>query len=127
MIILLDTSVVIDALNGRAGIWRFLQEQLHTYNTLACCAITIAEVYAGMRRHEAKATGEFLDALDYYETTRAIARRAGDLKAAWARKGHTLALPDVLIAAVALEHGLSLATAHRKHFPMPELKLLRLP
>ena len=127
MIVLLDTSVVIDALNARAGIRRFLQEQLQAYNTLACCAITIAEVYAGMRRHEAQATGEFLDALDYYDTTRPIARRAGDLKAAWARKGQTLALPDVLIAAVALEHGLTLATANRKHFPMPELKLLPLP
>ena len=33
---------------------------------------------------DASTTGEFLDALDYYETTRVIARRAGDLKAAWA-------------------------------------------
>ena len=61
MIILLDTSVVIDALNARAGIRVFLKVQLHANNTLACCAITVAEVYAGMRRHEAKATGEFLD------------------------------------------------------------------
>jgi predicted nucleic acid-binding protein len=127
MIILLDTSVVIDALNARAEIRGFLQDQLRAHHTLACCAITIAEVYAGMRRHEAPATSEFLDALDYYETTRTIARRAGDLKSAWSRKGQTLSLPDVLVAAVALEHGLALATGNRKHFPMPELKLLPLP
>ena len=127
MILLLDTSVVVDALNARAGSRRFLQVQLYAGHTLACCAITTAEVYAGMRRHEAQATDEFLDALEYYETTRAVARRAGHLKAAWARKGQTLALPDVLIAAVALEHGLALATGNRKHFPMPELKLLPLP
>jgi len=42
-------------------------------------------------------------------------------------KGHTLTLPDVLIAAIALEYGLTLATGNRKHFPMPELKLLALP
>ncbi len=127
MNILLDTSVLIDALNARAETRSFLQAHLRTGNTLACCAITIAEVYAGMRRHEAQATGEFLDALDYYETTRATARRAGDLKATWSRKGQTLSLPDALIAAVALEHGLTLATGNRKHFPMPELKLLPLP
>jgi len=127
MIILLDTSVLIDALNARAEIRSFLQDHLRAGNTLACCAITIAEVYAGMRPHEAPATSEFLDALDYYETTRATARRAGNLKAAWSRKGQTLSLPDVLIAAVALEHSLALATANRKHFPMPELKLLPLP
>jgi predicted nucleic acid-binding protein len=127
MIILLDTSVLIDALNARAEIRGFLQDQLRAHNILASCAITIAEVHAGMRRHEAQATAEFLDALDFFETTRAIARRAGDLKAAWSRKGHTLSLPDVLLAAVALENGLALATANRKHFPMPELKLLPLP
>jgi tRNA(fMet)-specific endonuclease VapC len=124
MIVLLDTSVVVDALNARAGSRRFLQAQLYAGHTLACCAITTAEVYAGMRKHEALATDEFLDQLAYYESTRAVARQAGHLKADWARKGQALALPDVLIAAVALEHGLALATGNRKHFPMPELKLL---
>jgi predicted nucleic acid-binding protein len=124
MIILLDTNVIVDALNARAGSRRFLQAQLHAGHTLACCAITTAEVYAGMRKHEAQATDEFLDQLAYYESTHAVARRAGHLKADWGRKGQTLALPDVLIAAVALEHGLALATGNRKHFPMPELKLL---
>jgi len=124
MIILLDTSVVVDALNARAGTRRFLQAQLHAGDAFACCAITTAEVYAGMRKHEAKATDEFLDQLAYYESNRAVARRAGQLKAVWARKGQTLALPDVLIAAVALEYGLALATGNRKHFPMPELNLL---
>jgi predicted nucleic acid-binding protein len=126
MIILLDTSVVVDALNARAGSRRFLQAQLYAGHVFACCAITTAEVYAGMRKHEAKATDEFLDQLAYYENTRAVARRAGHLKADWARKGQTLALPDVLIAAAALEYGLALATGNRKHFPMPELKLLAL-
>jgi len=124
MIILLDTSVVVDVLNARAGSRQFLEVQLYAGHTLACCAITTAEVYAGMRKHEAKATDEFLSQLAYYESTRAVARRAGHLKADWARKGQTLALPDVLIAAVALEYGLALATGNRKHFPMPELNLL---
>src|SRR5258705_11941884 len=124
MIILLDTSVVVDALNARAGTRRFLQDQLYAGHALACCAITTAEVYAGMRKHEAKATDEFLDQLAYYESTRAVAQRAGHLKADWARKGQTLALLDVLIAAVALEYGLALAAGNRQHFPMPELNLL---
>ena len=127
MIVLLDTSIVVDVLNARAESRRWLHGLTEGGYTFACCAVTIAEVYAGMRPHEATATEEFLDSLDYYETTRDVARRAGYLKAAWARKGQTLALPDVLIAAVALEHGLALATGNRKHFPMPELNLLPLP
>jgi predicted nucleic acid-binding protein len=56
-----------------------------------------------------------------------VARRAGTLKAAWARKGITLTLPDVMIAATALEHYAGLATDNRKHFPMPELQFIAMP
>ncbi len=52
---------------------------------------------------------------------------AGALKNEWARKGNTIALPDVTIAAVALANGLILVTDNRKHFPMPELQFLKLP
>ena len=45
----------------------------------------------------------------------------------WRKKGHTLSLPDVTIAAVALTHGLTLLTDNRKDFPMPELALYALP
>jgi predicted nucleic acid-binding protein len=49
------------------------------------------------------------------------------LKGAWARKGVTLELPDILIAAVAIEHGLALATDNLRHYPMPELRIVPLP
>lgn len=56
-----------------------------------------------------------------------IARKAGYLRAEWRQKGHTLAFPDVTLAAVALVHGFPLLTDNRKHFPMEELELLALP
>lgn len=43
------------------------------------------------------------------------------LRFEYARKGAILSLLDMLIAATALERGLTLITANRKHFPMPEL------
>ena len=79
-----------------------------------------------MRPNELKATQALLRSLDFYEVTWDIARRAGELKSEWAKRGHTIAVPDVTIAAVALEHGLTLVTDNRKHFPMPELKVLHL-
>jgi predicted nucleic acid-binding protein len=127
MTVLLDTSVLIDILNRRGGRSEFFRQLLQEGHKFACCAITIAEVYAGMRPHEKSATEEFLGGFEYFETSRTTAERAGRLKAVWARKGHTLGLPDALIAAVALENGLTLATDNRKHFLMPELKLLTLP
>jgi predicted nucleic acid-binding protein len=45
----------------------------------------------------------------------------------WHKKGHTLSLPDVTIAAVVLTYGLTLLTDNRKDFPMPELALYSLP
>jgi predicted nucleic acid-binding protein len=127
MTILLDSSVLIDALNHRKGRQEFLHELVSRTDRLACCAVTVAEIHAGMRPEEARDTEELLNSLDYVDISRNAARRAGALKRVWAKKGVTIALPDVLIAAVAIEHGLALATDNRKHYPMPELRLIDLP
>jgi len=127
MTVLLDTSVIIDTLNRRNGRREFVLQLLADGHTLACCTVTVAEIYAGMKPHEAPLTERFFDTLVYYVATKATARAAGELKAVWTRKGHTLALPDLMIAAVAIENNLMLATDNRRHFPMPGLKLLPLP
>ncbi len=124
MTVLLDTNVLIDVLNGRRQRKQFVATLAREGHVLACCAVTVAEVYAGMRREEAGATEELFSGLEYFETSRPAAREAGRLKAAWSQRGHSLGLPDVLIAAVALENGLALATDNRKHYPMPELALI---
>src|ERR1700722_6325835 len=46
--ILLDTSVIFDHLNGRAGRTEFLDRLLVEGHLLACCAVNITEVYAGL-------------------------------------------------------------------------------
>jgi predicted nucleic acid-binding protein len=126
-IFLLDTSVIVDAINGKRGRAEFLDGLLAQRNLLACCSINVTEVYAGMRPHEAKVTEALLRSLKFYQVTWEIARRAGEMKNEWAKKGHTIALPDVTIAAVALDNRLTLVTDNRKHFPMPELQVLPLP
>jgi tRNA(fMet)-specific endonuclease VapC len=120
---LLDTSRIIDALNNRGDCRIRLAALLSAGHTLACCTINVIEVYAGMRPKERAATDAFLRNLEYYEITWKVAARAGALRYAWARKGHTLSLPDVTIAAVAIEHNLILLTDNARHFPMPELRL----
>ena len=56
-----------------------------------------------------------------------IARYAGELYREWRRKGLTLALPDLTVAAVAIRNGLLLATDNSKDFPMSELRMYPLP
>jgi predicted nucleic acid-binding protein len=126
-ILLLDTTVIVDVINDKRGRAELLGDLLLERNLLACCSINVTEVYAGMRPQEAKATEKLLRSFKFYEVTWEIARRAGELKNEWAKRGPTIALPDVTIAAVALAHGLTLVTDNRKHFPMPELRLLPLP
>jgi predicted nucleic acid-binding protein len=104
-----------------------MAELLRAGNTLGCCAVNITEVYASMRASEADLTGEFMSSLEYYDITRPIARKAGRLKRDWARKGKTISLADVTIAAVAMVNRLALATDNVKHYPMPELEIYPLP
>jgi predicted nucleic acid-binding protein len=127
MIFLLDTTVLLDALRARQNRRSLLAELVAGGHVLATAAINIGEVYAGMRRGEESRTEAFLSSLDCYPLTGAIARRAGLLKSAWAQKGRTLSLADMMVAATALEHGLSLMTDNRKDFPLSELTLYPLP
>ena len=124
---LVDTSVLIDALNGKRDRSEGLRDLVRQGHMLASCAVTVAEVYAGMHPSEAKATDALLSHLQYYETSTEVARIAGRFKYDWQRKGHALSLADVLIAATALYYGLTLITDNVKHFPMPELSMHSLP
>ena len=81
MTVRLDTSVPIDLLNRRGRRSEFFSELLQEGHTFACCAVTVAEVYAVMKPHEKTATEELLGGLEYFETPRKTAERAGHLKA----------------------------------------------
>lgn len=92
-----------------------------------CSVMSVAEVYAGMKPGEATATEDFLQGLECLEVSQKVARKAGRLKYDWARKGRTLDIPDAIIAAVALDLDLPLATDNRRDFPMEELRFVALP
>lgn len=118
---LLDTTVIIDCLRGRKEAVGFLTEIASEGSSVGCCAINIAEVYAGMRENERQVTKKFLDSLEYYEATRNLAELAGEYKKEYAGKGITLSLSDVIIAAVAISNNLILVTDNLRHYPMPDI------
>lgn len=120
---LLDTSVLVDALRGVRGRPEILERLVEDGHLLACSAITVAEVFAGMRPKERGATVDLLDSLEHYDITRPVAEQAGLLRREWSVRGKTLALPDLLIASVALTHGQILLTDNAKDFPMKNLQL----
>ena len=124
---LLDTSVIIDAINNKKDRRQFLRDLLTAGNQLACCAINVTEIYAGIRPAEEQNTAAFLSTLAYYPVTFPAARLAGELKRDFGKKGTTLSVTDTVIAAVAIHHDLALVTDNTKDFPMNELNLYPLP
>ena len=126
-LVLLDSSVVFDHLNGRYGRTQFLDQLIQQGHVLACCPVNITEVYAGLRPGEEAKTEAFIDSLECLPVTPAIARQAGLLRRDWRAKGQTLSYTDVTIAAVALANGVPLLTDNRKHFPEEGLELWPLP
>jgi predicted nucleic acid-binding protein len=124
---LLDTSVLVDALRGTRGRAESLERLVEAGHLLACSAITVAELFAGMRPKEFRPTVALLDSLEHFDITRPVAERAGLLRREWSARGRTLALPDLLIASVALTHSLFLITDNPRDFPMADLQLFHLP
>jgi predicted nucleic acid-binding protein len=124
---LLDTTVIIDAINDKKGRRQFLRDLIQQGNNLACCPINVAEVYAGLRPQEEENTKTFLRSLDLYPLNWPIAELAGTIKRDHGKKGLTLSLTDCLIAAVAIHGQLSLITDNIKDFPSKDLILYPLP
>ena len=124
---LLDTTVIIDVLNGKRNRRGLLRELLESNHLLACCSVSVTEIYAGMRPKEERATDEFLSSLEYFSVSFPIARLAGELQREHARKGKMLKLGDVTIAAVAIFEQLTLLTDNVKDFPMRELSFYPMP
>jgi len=126
VLLLLDTTVLVDVLRSRLERKSLLGELVQQGNILATTAMNVTQVYAGVRPAEEDRLEFFLSNLEIYPLTSAIARRAGILKRDWAREGRTLELPDMIVAATALEYELPLITDNRKDFPMSELRFYEL-
>jgi predicted nucleic acid-binding protein len=118
-IILLDTDILINFLRGVAKAGLYLQNAASD-GVLACSALTVAEIYAGMRAHEKEKTDALLDSLDIMEVTRIIAEKAGIYKAS--TRSRVLELDDCIIAATAFEAKALLATGNGKHYPMDDIR-----
>jgi predicted nucleic acid-binding protein len=123
MELLLDTSVLIDALRSRNARRELLVRLVNQGHHFSTTALNIAEVYAAVREEETALTASFIDSLECHDLTASSGRLAGMLKNGWARKGRTLSLTDTIIAAIAMENDCTLVTDNRKDFPMSELKL----
>ena len=122
-IFLPDSSVLIDLLRRKPNRIDLVRALLSQGHSLASCAVTVGEIYSGMRSAEASATAELFSTLIWVDITAAVARKAGRLRYTFKQHGMNLTMTDTMIAATALHYGLTLITDNKKDFPMPELNI----
>lgn len=114
-VLLLDTDVIIDYLRGQAAAVAYIESLT---NPLSISAVTIAELYSGVREgHERTALDSFVAAFKLVKVDQAIAIQGGLYRRDYG-KSHNVGLADAMIAATATASGATLVTLNQKHFPM---------
>ena len=118
--LVLDTTVLIDALRGRPAAER-IRELIAARVTLLTTAINVEEIVRGIRPQEGTAAEMLFAGLLVLPIRGEEAERAGTWRRRFAERGITLHQADCLIAAATYGVRASLATGSPKDFPMPEL------
>lgn len=120
--LLLDSTVLIDALRGRPAasrVARLRREGVEPW----VCVISVEEIWRGLRADEEQVAGRLFGALRLAPLGVAEGIRAGIWRRTYSAQGVTLHQADCLIAAAATGVGAALATANVGDFPMAEVAL----
>ena len=120
-LLVLDTTVLIDALRGRAAADRIRARGVTEVDVLLTTAINVEEIVRGVRPGEEAAVEQLFDGLRVLPIRRDEAVRAGRWRREFGQTGVTLHQADCLVAAAAVTAGARLATANVEDYPMPDL------
>ena len=124
---LLDTTVLIDYLQGERKTVELVAGLANQGHELGICCVNVAEVYSGLGKEDRGKAYKLINSLGFYEISREIAIEAGSYRFQFARKGITLTVSDTLIAATAIAYGATLVTANVSDYPMEGLAVLQQP
>jgi len=125
-VVVADTTVWIEFFNDPESEEKQVIDLLIDEDDLALVGPVLAELLQGCRTAgEANAILDHVSALPFLEMNVSAWRRAGELSSSLRRKGTTLPLMDVIIAALALEHDAEVFTIDPHFRRIPGLKLHR--
>jgi tRNA(fMet)-specific endonuclease VapC len=116
---LIDTDWVIDHFNGVTHVTRRLKELQP--QGLGLSVVSAAELWEGVfysrdpKRSQETLEG-FLSGVELLGLDEEFCKRFGQLRGSMRKRGQTIGDFDLLIAATALRHSLTLLTNNRKHF-----------
>ena len=119
MSILVDTNILSELARPRPD--PRVVQWANGLSTVIVSVVTVEEVFFGLSaKHSPRIERWFEDFFDsdcrILEITTAIARHAGVLRGQLTRRGRPRAQADMLIAATAALHGLTLATRNERDF-----------
>ena len=125
-IILPDTCAWIDFFKGKQTAMAQALEHALLQGEVATCGVILYELIQGIRnpKEEILVLNALL-AVTHHEVTAGLWIKAGRLSADLRKNGNTLPLSDLLIAALALEHGLSVLTVDGHFDVIPGLKVTK--
>ena len=118
--IVLDSTVLIDALRGRPAAERLRTLRRHGDEPWTT-AISVEEIWRGLLPGEEAAASRLIRGLRCTPFGPAEGMRAGTWRREFAARGVTLHQADCLVAAAAVGIEGRLATGNPDDFPMPEL------
>lgn len=122
--VIVDSSVWLQALNRQDSPERREVDDLLERRETMMVGAVLAEVLQGARRsQEFERLRADLSAVPYLAETKETWTRVGTLSYELRRRGLTVPLIDLLIAALALEHGQELYTGDEHFRRVPGLKL----
>lgn len=119
---LLDSTVLIDALRGRPAAER-VRAMRRKGDEPWTCAISIEEIWCGLLRGEQASARRLVRGLRCAPLGAAEGSRAGQWRREFAQRGITLHQADCLIAASAAGIEARLATGNPADFPMGDLSV----
>lgn len=128
MAYLLDTTFMVDSILGRKALAHKIIDHIEQ-NRLSISIITLAELYEGAfhRSHPQAVIDVIESRIRRYAVlpvTEEVCLRFAEVRADLRRRGHPHPEFDLLIAATALAHDLTLVTHNTKDFAnIPELRL----
>ena len=118
---MLDTSVLVDVIRGEPATMAYVEARITAGDRLSVSAITVGEIYAGMRSGEEQRTDALFVSLTVVSIDATMAQKAGEYVRRYRHQG--VRLLDALIAASAWAAGARLVTHNVRHFPMTDVAI----
>jgi predicted nucleic acid-binding protein len=122
--VIVDTSVWIPFFNRPDSPEKAALDLLIDAEEVVLVGVVLAELLQGCRMPAERASlSDALLALPYYEVTRSTWSQAGDLSAPLLRRGITLPMSDLIIAALAIEKNCRVYSLDTRFKKIPGLHL----